>query len=85
MLFSALISNRRWTRSLSLSVLTRENHPVSRSGCHPSLVRRGALLDVEVLNIEGVVFDEFASGFDLVAHEDGEDAVGFDGVFDADL
>ena len=42
-------------------------------------------LNVQILHIQRVVFDEFTPRFDLVAHEDGEDAVGFDGVFDADL
>ena len=40
-----------------------------------------ALLHVEVFHVEGVVLDELAAGFDDVAHEDGEHAVGFDHVF----
>ena len=51
--FGLRISDRKRTRSLPLPVLTRnvfrasrssENHPVSRNGCHPSFVRRGACL-----------------------------------------
>lgn len=42
-------------------------------------------LHVEILYVQRVVLDKLASGFDLVAHQDGEDRVGFDHVFDADL
>ena len=43
--------------------------------------RRGGSSDVEVTDVEGVVFDEGAARFDDIAHEDGEHAVGFDHVF----
>ena len=39
-------------------------------------------LNVEVFYIEGVVLDKFAARFDLIAHQHGEDTVGFDGIFD---
>jgi hypothetical protein len=42
-------------------------------------------LDVEVLDVERVVFDEFAAGFDVFAHERGEDGLGFGDVFELDL
>src|SRR5271166_5419718 len=34
-------------------------------------------LDVEVLHVEGVVFDEFAPRLDIFAHQRGEDGVSF--------
>ena len=42
-------------------------------------------LHIEVADVEGVVFDEAAAGFDVVAHEDGEDLVGADGVVEDDF
>jgi hypothetical protein len=38
-------------------------------------------LDVEVLDVEGVVFDEFAAGFYVFAHQGGEDGFTFGDVF----
>jgi len=38
-------------------------------------------LDVEVLDVEGVVFNEFAAGFNVFAHERGEDGFGFGNIF----
>src|ERR1035438_7792859 len=35
-------------------------------------------LDVQVLDVEGVVFDEFAALFNVFTHERGKDFVGFD-------
>ena len=46
---------------------------------------RRAKLDIQVADIQCVVFDEFAPRFDLVAHQHGADFVGFDSVVDADL
>src|SRR5690554_475523 len=43
------------------------------------------ILDVEVLNIQGVLFDEFASQFDVVAHEDCEGFFGFDHIAEGHL
>jgi hypothetical protein len=37
------------------------------------------------LHVEGVVFDELAAGGDFVAHEEGEQRVGFGGVVDGDF
>lgn len=42
-------------------------------------------LDVQVSNIQSVVFDEFPSGFDRVAHEDREDFISFNRVVDPDF
>ncbi len=41
--------------------------------------------DIEFADIEGVFFDEFASGFDGIAHENAEDFIGGGGVFHTDL
>src|SRR5262245_9196471 len=49
----------------------------------PSLPR--SLLDVQVLHVERVVFDEPSARLDLVAHQDGEDFVGLDRVVNPDL
>ena len=35
------------------------------------------LLDVQILHIQRVVFDELAAGFDDIAHEDGKDGIRF--------
>ena len=40
--------------------------------------------NVNIACPECVGFDEVTAGFDFVAHEHGEDAVGFDGVVDLD-
>ena len=37
-------------------------------------------LHIQVLNIEGIVFDESFAGFDNVAHENVEHLIGLDGV-----
>ena len=42
------------------------------------------LLYIEVADVEGVVFDESSTWFDVVTHEDGEQ-VGADGVFEDDF
>jgi uncharacterized protein YlaN (UPF0358 family) len=42
-------------------------------------------LDIQISDIQRVVFDEFAARFDLVAHQDGEDLISLDGIVDADL
>ena len=42
------------------------------------------MLDVEVLDVEGVVFNKFAAGFDVFAHQRGEDGFGFGDVFKLD-
>ena len=39
-------------------------------------------LNIEVLDIQSVVFDELASRFYVFAHQDGEDVVGLDHVFE---
>ena len=41
-------------------------------------------LDVQILYVEGVFFDEFAARFDVFAHERGEDGFGFGDVFELD-
>jgi len=38
------------------------------------------VLNVKILHVERVVFDELAAGFDLVAHQDGEQPLGLDSV-----
>ena len=38
-------------------------------------------LDVEVLYVEGIVFNEFSACFDVLAHEGCEDGVGFGDIF----
>ena len=43
-----------------------------------------AVLDVEELDFEGVFLNEVSSFFDVVAHQDAEEPVGFTGVFDLD-
>ena len=40
---------------------------------------------IQIPHIERVLLDEFAAGFDLVAHEDAEEVVGCADVFHADL
>ena len=42
-------------------------------------------LDVEVLYVEGVVFDELAALLDVFAHQGGEDLLCFDEIFELDL
>ena len=44
-----------------------------------------ALLDIEILDVERVVFDELAPRLDLVAHQRREHQVGFHVIFGADL
>lgn len=41
----------------------------------------GVILDVEVSDVEGVFFNELATGLHDITHEDGEHAVGFEQVF----
>jgi hypothetical protein len=41
-------------------------------------------LDVEVTNVECVLFDELAAGFDVFAHQCGEDALALGNVFEFD-
>jgi hypothetical protein len=45
----------------------------------------GFWLDVEILDVEGVIFDELATAFDVLAHERGEDLFGGSNVFQLDL
>src|ERR1035437_9761039 len=49
-----------------------------RRSIHP----RG--LDVEVLHVESIVLDELAAGFNVFAHQSGEDGLGFGDVFELD-
>lgn len=42
-------------------------------------------LNIEVFDVEGVLFNKLSSRFHLIAHKDGEDAVGFDGAVDTYL
>jgi hypothetical protein len=55
------------------------------SGSTFATSRLCAYSDVEELHVQGVVLDELAAGGDLVAHEEGEQDVGFGGVGDVDL
>jgi hypothetical protein len=41
--------------------------------------------DVEVADVEGVELDELAPGFDQIAHQRREQAVGLEGVLDPHL
>src|ERR1700678_4441723 len=41
-------------------------------------------LDIEILYVEGVFFDEFAAGFYVFAHERGKDGFAFGDVFELD-
>ena len=41
--------------------------------------------DIQVLYIEGVVFDELAAGFHVFPHQRGEDGFGLGDVFELDL
>jgi hypothetical protein len=34
------------------------------------------------VNIEGVIFNKTSSGFDSIAHQDGENAIGLDRIVD---
>ena len=36
---------------------------------------------IQILDIEGIVFDESFAGFNNIAHENVEHLIGFDGVF----
>ena len=38
----------------------------------------------KVLDVQGVVLDELAAGFDVFAHESGEDSLGLGNVFELD-
>src|ERR1043166_6098552 len=83
------------SRASSLASRPGERTSVTREtrecelGCSRTARKMRALhetkSDIQVLHIERVVFDEFAAGFDGVAHQHGEDFVGLDGVVDADL
>ena len=42
-------------------------------------------LDIQISYVERVVFDEIAAGFDLVAHQHGENFVGFNRRYAASL
>ena len=42
-------------------------------------------LDVQIEHVQGVLFDEIPSRFDLIAHQRGEHFVGGDGILDAYL
>ena len=42
-------------------------------------------LNVEVLHIQGIVFDELAPRLDVLAHQGSEDGLGFGDVFELDL
>ena len=42
------------------------------------------LLDVQVLDVEGVVFDELAAGFNVFSHEGCEDGLGLGEIFELD-
>src|SRR5580700_2255776 len=46
---------------------------------------QAVISDVEILHAEGVVLDELAPRFDLVAHENRKDEVGLNGVVQPDL
>jgi hypothetical protein len=59
------------------------SHRSSPSGKWPDCLRH--LLHIQIAHIEGVLLDEFAAGFYLVAHEDSEQVVGAAGVLHADL
>ncbi len=48
-------------------------------------VQNGRALHIQILDFEGVFFDELAAGFDLVAHEDAEELVGGGDVVHRDL
>jgi hypothetical protein len=43
----------------------RENHPVSRNGCHPSFVRRGAWVSVNYDNVQCSMNKSSIFNFDL--------------------
>src|SRR5579862_8590597 len=60
--------------------LNRHNSSRSSDPCWPA----GAL-HVQVLYVEGVLLDEFAAAFDVLAHERGKDLFAFDGVFQTHL
>src|SRR5262245_11935098 len=57
---------------------------VCRSG-DMGLLGAGYRLDVQVHDVQRVLLDEIAAGFDGIAHEDGEHLVGADGIFHGDL
>jgi len=42
---------------------------------------RPTQLDIQILHIQRVVFDEFAAGFDIFAHQGGEDGFALGDVF----
>src|ERR1044072_2434309 len=44
-----------------------------------------AISDIEGLDVEGVVFDELAPGFDLISHQRREHQIGFRVIFGAHL
>src|ERR1035441_5637418 len=63
--------------------------PGSSGSCSNSSKLRSvvtaAVLHVEVLYIQRVLFDELAPGLDILAHERGEDLFALDGVFQPHL
>ena len=50
-----------------------------------SVAAAAAVLNVQIGDVEGVFLDEVAAGFDHVAHQAGEDFVGYVGLGDFDL
>ncbi len=52
--------------------------------CLPNIQSR-LKLNVQILNVQRVVFDKFAARFDLVAHQHSENLIGFDRVINFDL
>src|SRR3954468_3627190 len=76
-----------YERFISSSILTGIlEAAISVMACWPGLqAGRAKRLDIQVLDVEGVVLDEFASRLDLVAHEGGEHQVRLGVILGPDL
>ena len=65
----------------------RKGCNASRRPAHKPLfirVNRDEELDVEVLHVERIFFDELATGFDVFAHQRGEDGLALRDVLEPD-
>jgi hypothetical protein len=74
------------------SVLPLDDTRIRRFACnrrgrrcfkHTFAFWQSLFLDIEIFYVERVFFDELPAGFDLVAHQDGEQFIGLYGIVNA--
>src|SRR5580658_6858466 len=70
---------RRVTLSIEISLLLSTGHVLQQ------LPNGLPVLNVEVLHVQSIVFDELAPRFYIFAHQRGEDGLGLGNVFELDL